>query len=166
MTKSRTAPWGLALALAALCAGCAAPADKPSDGSAATPAPPPAAAPAAPAPDAGTVPPAAPVKGLADQEFELGVKSYDDGDYKGAARHLQAAVNFGLPAAADRATAHKYLAFVACTSNQSRVCRDEFRKAFAADPAFDLTAAEAGHPIWGPVFRAVKAEAAPKAKGK
>ena len=166
MTKSRTAPWGRALALAALCAGCAAPADKPSDGSAATPAPPPAAAPAAPAPDAGTVPPAAPVKGLADQEFELGVKSYDDGDYKAAARHLQAALNFGLPSAADRATAHKYLAFVGCTSGQPRVCRDEFRKALAADPGFDLTAAEAGHPIWGPVFRAVKTEAAPKAKGK
>ena len=35
---------------------------------------------------------------------------------------------------------------------------------------FDLTPAEAGHPIWGPVFRAVKADVAKadaaKAKGK
>jgi hypothetical protein len=27
----------------------------------------------------------------------------------------------------------------------------------AVDPAFSLTAAEAGHPSWGPVFRKLKA---------
>lgn len=169
MTVIRTSlpsrPWRLALAAAVACAGCAAPADKPADGSAAQAAPPPAAASTEAAPPRAEPAPL-PVKGLAEQEFDLGVKSYEDGDYKAAARHLQAAVNFGLPAAADRATAHKYLAFVSCTSREPRVCRDEFRKALAEDAAFDLTAAEAGHPIWGPVFRAVKAEAAPKAKGK
>jgi len=157
--------WRFALGLAAVLAsaGCAAPSGTPADGGT-PPAPPVAAAPAPPPADP-PAPPPVPVRGLAEQEFDLGVKAYEDGDYKTAARHLQAAANFGLPSASERATTHKYLAFIACTSNQPRVCRDEFRRALAADPAFDLTPAEAGHPLWGPVFRAVKADAA-KAKGK
>ena len=157
--------WRFALGLAAVLAsaGCAAPSGTPADGGT-PPAPPVAAAPAPPPADP-PAPPPVPVRGLAEQEFELGVKAYEDGDYKTAARHLQAAANFGLPSASERATPHQYLAFTACTSNQPRICRDEFRRAFAADPAFDLTPAEAGHPLWGPVFRAVKADAA-KAKGK
>ena len=157
--------WRFALGLAAVLAsaGCAAPSGTPADGGT-PPAPPVAAAPAPPPADP-PAPPPVPVRGLAEQEFDLGVKAYEDGDYKTAARHLQAAANFGLPSASERATTHKYLAFIACTSNQPRVCRDEFRRAFAADPAFDLTPAEAGHPLWGPVFRAVKADTA-KAKGK
>jgi hypothetical protein len=37
-------------------------------------------------------------------------------------------------------------------------CRDEFRKALDLDPSFDLRENEAGHPIWGPAFRSVKAK--------
>ena len=48
--------------------------------------------------------------------------------------------------------------------SRTSACRAEFRKAFEADPAFDLTPAEAGHPMWGPVFRSVKAEVAKKRK--
>ena len=157
--------WRFALGLAAVLAsaGCAAPSGTPADGG--TPPAPPVAAAHAPPPADPPAPPPVPVRGLAEQEFDLGVKAYEDGDYKTAARHLQAAANFGLPSASERATTHKYLAFIACTSNQPRVCRDEFRRALAADPAFDLTPAEAGHPLWGPVFRAVKADTA-KAKGK
>ena len=165
-TSHPSQPWRLALALALVCAGCAAPADRPSDGGAPPSAPPAVAAPPPPAQPTQAAPPPAPARGLAEQAFDEGVKSYEDGDYKAAARHLQTAVNFGLPQAAERANAHKYLAFVSCTSNQPRACRDEFHKALAADPAFDLTPAEAGHPIWGPVFRAVKSEAAAKAKGR
>ena len=36
-------------------------------------------------------------------------------------------------------------------------CHEEFRKALRLDPGLELGAAEAGHPIWGPVFRAAKA---------
>ena len=35
-------------------------------------------------------------------------------------------------------------------------CRDEFRRALAVDPALELAPAEAGHPVWGPIFRSVK----------
>jgi hypothetical protein len=36
-------------------------------------------------------------------------------------------------------------------------CRDEFRAALDIDPSMQLEPAEAGHPVWGPVFRSVKA---------
>jgi len=129
--------------------------------------PPPESAPAAPAPEPAEPPPAAraPVappreKSRAEQDFERGVKSYEDGDLKGAARQLRSALSLGLPDLHDQATAHKYLAFIACAAGRQRPCRDEFRKAFEADGTFTLTPAEAGHPIWGPVFKSVKAEVA------
>jgi hypothetical protein len=154
----------IAVALALVCAACAkptaretvAPASPPAKQSAVLPpaAPPPELRPAAAHEAAAAVP----EKSRAEQDFERGVKSYEDGDYKGAARQLQSALSLGLPAFRDQATAHKYLAFVACASGRQRPCRDEFRKAFEADGNFDLTTAEAGHPVWGPVFRSVKAE--------
>jgi hypothetical protein len=38
------------------------------------------------------------------------------------------------------------------------LCGDEFRKAFEIYPDFSLTAAEDGHPIWGPVYRNVRTQ--------
>ena len=109
--------------------------------------------------------PVEPGLSLGVQELVKGIKSYEDGDYRAAARQLEAALNFGLSAHTDQAKAHKYLAFINCASSRDRACRDEFSKALGADPKFDLEPAEAGHPIWGPVYRAVKAEAA-KPPGK
>ena len=60
----------------------------------------------------------------------------------------------------DRVKAHKYLAFIACVSSQQLTCREEFGIALELDPKFDLAPAEAGHPIWGPVFKSVKAKQA------
>ena len=139
------------------------PASPPPKQRAATPpaAPLPELRPAAPRETAA----AAREKSRAEQDFERGVKSYEDGDYKNAGRQLQSALSLGLPGFHDQATAHKYLAFIACASGRQRPCRDEFRKAFEADGSFELTAAEAGHPVWGPVFRGVKGEVA-KARPK
>ncbi len=148
-------------------AGCATPEVKPTDaganGAQAAPKPLPASS-ASNTPNPVTDRPAEPALGLAEQELVKGLKSYDDGDYKEAARQLQVALNFGLSEPAEQVKAHKYLAFINCVSSRISACRDQFRKAFAIDPQFDLEPAEAGHPIWGPVFRAVKAEAAKPAK--
>jgi len=100
------------------------------------------------------------------QELRSGVKSYEEGAYKTATKQFQTALDLGLGARSDLAKAHKYLAFITCVSGREQSCRDEFRKAFAADATFDLEPAEAGHPTWGPVFRSVKAETAAKAKSK
>ena len=85
-----------------------------------------------------------------------GLRQYDSGDYAASTRSLQAALKLGLPDD-DRALAHKHLAFIQCSWGQERECRDEFRKALAADPALLLLPAEAGHPVWGPIFRSLKA---------
>ncbi|MHB1590950.1 MAG: TssQ family T6SS-associated lipoprotein [Sulfuricella sp.] len=94
----------------------------------------------------------------AEQELSTGIKNYEDGNYKTAAKSLQSALESGLTFDSDIVRAHKYLAFIYCLSNREKQCRDEFRKALDKDNKFDLEPAEAGHPIWGPAFRAVKAE--------
>jgi hypothetical protein len=58
----------------------------------------------------------------------------------------------------ERANAHKHLAFIHCAAQRERQCREEFRRALDADPALELDAAEAGHPVWGPIFRSVKGQ--------
>jgi Tfp pilus assembly protein PilF len=93
----------------------------------------------------------------AQQELLGGIASYENGNYKLASRQLQSALSQGLESPGNQARAHKYLAFMHCVSGRQGPCRDEFRKALEADPAFDLSPAEAGHPTWGPVFRKLKA---------
>jgi Tfp pilus assembly protein PilF len=88
--------------------------------------------------------------------LSTGLKQYEDGEYTESAKSLQGALELGLPGK-QRANAHKYLAFIHCASNRERQCRDEFRRALAVDPALELAPAEAGHPVWGPVFRSLKA---------
>ena len=90
-----------------------------------------------------------------EQLLAQGIKNYEEGEYKAASKYLQNALKAGLPQKTDSAKAHKYLAFIACSSNNTRRCRDEFRKAFKDDPNFALDAAEAGHPVWGPVYEQV-----------
>jgi Tfp pilus assembly protein PilF len=92
----------------------------------------------------------------AQQELQGGIASYENGNYKLASRQLQSALNLGLESRSSQARAHKYLAFMHCVGGRQSQCRDEFRKALEADPAFDLSPAEAGHPTWGPVFRKLK----------
>jgi Tfp pilus assembly protein PilF len=99
-----------------------------------------------------------------DRAFSTGLRQYENGQYVDSARNLQAAVDLGLPAR-DRASAHKHLAFIHCASGRERLCREEFRKALAVEPRLELTAAEAGHPVWGPVFRSLKAGDPPLAVG-
>jgi hypothetical protein len=160
--------WRAALLLSLVCAGCAPPAVKDSD---LPPAVVPDTKPADSKPSASErIEPAAPAPvertlSPAEQELEKGIKNYEEGQYKVATKELQTALSLGLTGRSDRAQAHKYLAFINCVSGRPNGCREEFRKAFVADTNFDLTPAEAGHPMWGPVFRSVKT-AASKANAK
>ena len=95
--------------------------------------------------------------GPAEQKLSGGVKNYEEGDYKSSQEAIQKALEIGLSNKNDQVSAHKYLAFIHCVSAHEKQCRDEFRKALEIDSNFDLRPAEAGHPIWGPVFRGVKA---------
>lgn len=93
----------------------------------------------------------------AERALLTGLRAYEDGQYAEAERELKKALDTGLVSAKDRASAHKHLAFVYCTSSRAPACDKAFRDALAADPAFALSKAEAGHPQWGPVYRRVTA---------
>jgi Tfp pilus assembly protein PilF len=120
----------LVLVAAALLAGCAAP------------------------------PPAPPAIGLAEvmerpaeRALLEGIRAYDDGQYAQAERALRKALADGLQSARDRSTAHKLLAFITCASERLADCKTQFREARAADAGFALSRSEAGHPVWGPVYK-------------
>jgi Tfp pilus assembly protein PilF len=84
-----------------------------------------------------------------------GIRAYDDGQYAQAEKALRMALADGLQSARDRATAHKLLAFITCTSDRLADCQSEFREARAADANFALSRSEAGHPVWGPVYKSL-----------
>lgn len=91
----------------------------------------------------------------AERRLLEGMRAYDNGQSGSAERSLRQALADGLTSARDRASAHKLLAFIQCTSERIAACEDDFRAARAADPGFALGRAEAGHPLWGPVYRRV-----------
>lgn len=103
--------------------------------------------------------PELPLARKAEQELNLGIHNYEEGNYKNAAGHFQNALDGGLASSGDQLAAHKYLAFIYCVSGEKLACRGEFKQLLKLNPNFNLPPAEAGHPIWGPVFREVKVEA-------
>lgn len=92
----------------------------------------------------------------AEKDLSLGIRAYEDGDYRNSSRLVQSALSAGLLLNSDKVAAHKYLAFMHCAQSREKACRDEFRKALTLDPTFELSPAEAGHPSWGPVFQSLK----------
>jgi hypothetical protein len=91
-----------------------------------------------------------------ERELDVGVRAYEDGEYAYSARLLQGSLDAGLRGTSNQLRAHKYLAFIYCTSNRVPQCREEFRKALEINPSFTLLEDESGHPIWGPVYRGLK----------
>lgn len=89
----------------------------------------------------------------AERALLNGIRLYEDARYADSEAQLKNALAAGLVSAKDRAAAHKHLAFIYCTSERVPLCEDSFRAARAADPAFALSRSEAGHPMWGPVYR-------------
>ena len=94
----------------------------------------------------------------ANEQLALGVKQYEAGEYDNAVKSLTASLDHGLLSKVDQSRARKYLAFSHCVSGRETQCRVEFRKAFEINPDFALTAAEDGHPSWGPVYRSVRTQ--------
>lgn len=121
-------------------AGCAVPGGKPG-----------AEAPARPAVQA-SLPSGGPA-------LARGMASYEDGNYGEAASQLRLSLEQKL-SAPEQILARKHLAFSYCVTSKDRQCGEEFRKLIDLSPSFELDPAEAGHPIWGPVFRRVKAKKA------
>ncbi len=93
----------------------------------------------------------------AERALLSALRAYDEADYPAVERQADLALKTGLKSPRDQATAHKLRAFVYCTSDRVPACEAEFRAARAVDPAFELTKAEAGHPVWGPVYQRTRA---------
>jgi hypothetical protein len=109
-----------------------------------------------------SAPPPRPAGGLAElmdrpgeRALVEGIRAYDDGQYAPSEAALRKALAAGLSSPRDRASAYKLLAFITCTSERLAECEAHFRAARSADPAFVLGRGEAGHPLWGPVYRKV-----------
>ena len=94
----------------------------------------------------------------AQGQLAKGAELYQAGDYEAAIRSLSGSLDHGLLTKPDQARARKLMAFSHCIAGREPACRDEIRKAFEIYPEFALTAAEDGHPIWGPVYRAVRTQ--------
>lgn len=94
----------------------------------------------------------------AEKALSSGLASYENGQYRAATKSLQTALDSGLTFKSDRVTAYKYLAFIYCASERKKQCKSAFKDALEINPELELSAAESGHPLWGPVFREAKAE--------
>jgi len=89
----------------------------------------------------------------AEKALLAGLRAYEDAQYAEAEKQLQASLRAGLASPKDRAAANKHLAFIYCTSHRVAECETAFKAARRADAQFALNRGEAGHPLWGPVYR-------------
>ena len=89
----------------------------------------------------------------AERALLAGLKAYDDAQYESAERLFRESLASGLASPRDRAEAHKRLAFLHCAGGRLADCEAEFRLARQADRNFALDKSEAGHPVWGPVYK-------------
>jgi hypothetical protein len=150
--------WLNALCAAALLAACATPTP--------APAPPPAPAqvvvpPPLPAPEIepAPVPIPAPVVSLPSpgaSALRDGVLIFNQGEYRRAETKLNESQKLGLDTTIEQVLAHKIKAFIYCITRRTALCEKSFESAFSALKTFDLTRAERGHPVWGPVFAKVQ----------
>jgi len=91
-----------------------------------------------------------------EQQLEEAAAHYRQGDYAAAIKRLQSAPDIWSDNVDVRVRAHKLLAFSYCVTNQRTQCRQQFTRILELAPAFELSPAEAGHPIWGSEFREAK----------
>lgn len=131
-------------------AGCGATPDKPAPRAErprpAPPAPPPAALP--PAPDDRASPADDSAAQTSQAIYAEGLRLYRAGQYDDAIARFAAVQS---PPSL-RVQALKHTAFGHCVTNRLPLCQRAFQDALALSPAFRLTKAEQGHPVWGPVF--------------
>ena len=91
----------------------------------------------------------------AEKALLAGLRAYDEGQYAQSEQQLGLALKTGLKSPKDKAAANKHLAFIYCASQRVPACETSFRAAREADPSFALSRSEAGHPLWGPVYKRV-----------
>jgi hypothetical protein len=81
------------------------------------------------------------------------------GEYGDVIRTVATSQDLAAAPANMRVEALKLQAFSYCVTGYRVLCEDDFKRILQIDPRFELSPAEAGHPVWGPAFR--RAQAAP-----
>lgn len=99
----------------------------------------------------------------ADQKLAEGISQYEKGNFAAAIRTLQSP-EIADAGVATRVSASKYLAFSYCVTQRRTLCRRSFDAALQLDSAFELKPAEAGHPMWGPVYAQARKAATQRAE--
>lgn len=95
----------------------------------------------------------------AQARYQQGLTSYRENRFDSALADLNAAAESRRLKSADEVNARKHIAFIHCASARELQCREQFQAILKEDPKFDLAANEAGHPLWGPVWRSIKGAA-------
>ena len=75
----------------------------------------------------------------AEKALLAGIRAYDDALYPEAEKQFRQALAAGLASPKDRAGAHKYLAFIACTTNRLAECEAAFVAARQVSPTYPPT---------------------------
>jgi hypothetical protein len=99
-----------------------------------------------------------------EQLFTEGRELYEKGDYRGAIRKLTSARDGADDAPVVKKNSLKYLAFSYCVTSQRPLCKAQFSSLLKLSPSFELSRGEAGHPLWGPVFKEAKTGAVKSSK--
>jgi hypothetical protein len=102
-------------------------------------------------------PPPAPPSGLAElmerpgeRALFEGIRAYDDGQYTLAETALRKALAAGLQSGRDRASAHKLLAFITCTSDRLAECEAGLSRRACGRPRLCAEPLRSGPPAVGP----------------
>jgi hypothetical protein len=99
-----------------------------------------------------------------EQLYAEGKDLYEKGDYRGAIRKLTSARDASDDVLLIKQNSLKYLAFSYCVTSQRPLCKAQFSSLLKLTPNFELSRGEAGHPLWGPVFKEAKAGALKSSK--
>jgi hypothetical protein len=98
-----------------------------------------------------------------EQMLAEGAELYDKGDFKGAIRKLVTVRDSTDVAPTIKQNTLRLLAFSYCVTSQRALCKNQFSTLLSIAPDFELSRGEAGHPLWGPVFKEAKIEKSNKA---
>jgi hypothetical protein len=101
---------------------------------------------------------AAATRSPAELALAEGVDIYNQGNnYPGAIKRLQEAKKMATDSVYIQQDADKYTAFAYCVTGRRPLCRQHFVMLLSKDSSYELSGAEATHPVWGPTFKEAKA---------
>lgn len=86
-------------------------------------------------------------------------QDYNAGNYAQVAQTVGLSVALQTAAPTVHIKALKLQAFSYCLQDSAYQCKRSFDRLLQQYPAFDLTASERDHPMWGPVFAKAKTDA-------